>query len=533
MTLMNQKMIRRISLLTVIMFVLSTFGAYAQTSQVSIPVSANQPVDISILNNVIPELNSLQSNLRSAQSTLSSLERISTPIYSKIAPTGMETMSIAQRVKAILANAKSVLGTTLKTSGEQAKASIAAGASPTTLSYDQQLAYGVEQLGAQAAKIETNGKYAGALDKLKVILASVKNSLQKVVTAIRAKIFAVGQKVGLIDKSKSFEEGKVVDNSEGENGKMMLSASADVQYADSFSGKLSKGVNEGSQAAKTSLKNSFSFSNLAITTAVAVGTNLAIDVIHGNKPSFKQAVKSVASLEFAGNVMGSALGAAGGQFTASIVKSFIPGPIGALVGSVIPVLFASASGQMGSNLITGLKSGEFSVAKAFKQIDKADLIGSSIGSTIGMALGAPIPVIGPIIGGIVGGFLGSKVAKWVSAFAKGGKVSLFGKGANVANNTSTSSGNFSNFSNAIGSLGGSNKSTGPVVAGDSTVGVAQLSVSGSSEKLAEVEKKYYNTYLQYNKMVEANDTEGAKAVFEQLKQYSDEYTTLKKSVQAE
>ncbi len=530
---MNQKMLRRISLLTVVMFVLSTFGAYAQSSQVTIPVTSNQPVDISVLNNVIPELNSLQSNLRSAQSTLNSLERISTPIYNKIAPTGMETMSIAERIKAILANAKSVLGTTLKTSGEQAKASIAAGASPTTLSYDQQLAYGVEQLGVQAAKIESNGKYSGAIDKLKEILETVKASLQKVVTAIRAKIFAVGQKVGLIDKSKSFEDGKVVDNSKGEN-KMMLSASADVQYADTFAGKLSKGVNEGTQAAKTSLKNSFSFSNLAVTTAVAVGTNLAIDMVHGNKPSLKQAVKSVATLEFAGNVVGSALGAAGGQFTASIVKSFIPGPVGALVGSVIPVLFASASGQMGSNLITGLKNGEFSIAKAFQQIDKADLVGSSIGSTIGMALGAPIPVIGPIIGGIVGGFLGSKVAKWVTSFAKGGKVSLFGKGYDAANTTSTSSGSFGNLSSGIGSLGGSGRSTGPVVAGDSTVGVAQFSVTGgASEKLAEVEKKYYDTYLQYNRMVEANDQEGAKKVFEQLKQYSDEYTTLKKSVQAE
>ena len=123
---MSKRVLRRISLLTIIMFVLSTFGAYAQTAQVNIPVTTGQPVDISILNNVLPELNNLQSNLRTAQSTLSSLEKISTPLYNKIAPTGMETMSIAERIKAIIGSAKNVLGSTLKTSGEAAKANIAA-----------------------------------------------------------------------------------------------------------------------------------------------------------------------------------------------------------------------------------------------------------------------------------------------------------------------------------------------------------------------------------------------------------------------
>ena len=35
---------------------------------------------------------------------------------------------------------------------------------------------------------------------------------------------------------------------------MMLSASADVQYADTFQGKLAKGVAEGTQSANTLLK---------------------------------------------------------------------------------------------------------------------------------------------------------------------------------------------------------------------------------------------------------------------------------------
>lgn len=534
MKLFDTKMLRRLSLLTVVMFVLSTFGAYAQNPEVTIPVANSQPVDISILNNVLPELNSLQSNLRTAQSTLVSLEKISTPLYDKIAPTNMQAMSIGERLKAILGNAKSLLGSTLNTSGSQAKAALAAGASPASLSYDQQLAYGVEQLGVQASKIQSNGKFAPALDKIKAILATVKNAMQNIITAIRAKIFAVGQKVGLIGKDKVFENGKVKDlEGSGEKGsgdKIMLDASSGVQYADTFSGKLAKGVNEGTQAAKTSLKNSFSFSNLAITTTVAVGTNLAIDMIHGNKPSFSKAVKSVASLEFAGNVVGSALGAAGGQFASTLVKTFVPGPVGALVGSVIPIMFASASGQMGSNLISGIKNGEFSVAKAFKAIDKVDLVGSSVGSAIGMALGAPIPVVGPIIGGIVGGFLGSKVAKLISSFVKGRKItSIFGRGSEVAEKTTSNAG----FPVTIGSVAGGGSGTGPVVMGSMAADSAPVSVAASAGRLAEVEKKYYDTYLQYNRMVEANDQDGAKKVFEELKKYSDEYTALKKQLKAE
>lgn len=523
------KTLRRLSLLTVVMFVLSTFGAYAQAPEVSIPVSGNQPIDISILNNVLPELNNLQSNLRTAQSTLASIEQVSTPLYHQIAPTNMQAMSIGERLKAILGSAKSLLGNTMVTSGQQAKAALAGGASPTSLSYDQQLAYGVEQLGIQASKIQSNGKMAPTLDKLKAILALVKNSMQNIITAIRAKIFAVGQKVGLISKDKTFENNKVKD-SEGSGDKLMLDASADVQYADTFSGKLSKGVSEGAQNAKASLKNSFSFSNLAITTTVAVGTNLAIDMIHGNKPSFSKAVKSVATLEFAGNVAGAALGAAGGQFASTLVKTFVPGPIGVLVGSVIPVMFASASGQMGANLISGIKNGEFSVAKAFKAIDKVDLVGSSVGSAIGMALGAPIPVIGPIIGGIVGGFLGSKVAKLIAGFTKGRKItSIFGKGTQVADQqTSRATGS----PVTVGSIAGGGRGTGPVVMGSVSADSSPVSVSASSERLVEVEKKYYDTYLEYNRMVEANDQAGAKKVFERLKVYSDEYTALKKQLKA-
>ncbi len=525
MKLFSTSLVRKISLVTLLLFVFSTLGVNAQTNQVNIPVTPGQPVDISILNSVLPELNSLQANLRTTQNTISTVEKISTPLYNKIAPSNMDTMSIAERIKAILGNAKNLLTGTMKTSSVAAKQSLQSGATPGSLPLDQQLALSVEQLGAQAAKIQTNPNASGAIAKLKSILAVVKDKLQAIVRVIRAKIFAVGQRVGLISKDKSFEDGKVVEN----NGK--IKAAPEVQYSDSFSGKLAKGVSEGTKSAKASLKNSFSFSNLALTTTVAVGTNLAIDMIHGEKPSFKKAVKTVASLEFAGSVVGSALGAAGGQFTSTLVKTFIPGPIGAMVGSVIPVMFASATGQMGSNIVSGLKNGEFSLAKAWKQVDKADLVGSSIGSTIGMALGAPIPVIGPIVGGIVGGLLGSKVAKWVSGFTKGRKVSLFNRGSQVQ--PSEQPRRTGGFPVSIGSVAGSGGTNGPVVLGAQEQSAFTTgNVTASPEQLKSVEKKYYDTYLQYNRMVESGDAEGAKKVFEKLKTYSDEYNSLKKQIKS-
>ncbi|GAB4269196.1 MAG: hypothetical protein Kow0029_05080 [Candidatus Rifleibacteriota bacterium] len=524
MKLFSTSMVRKISLMTVLFFVFSTFGANAQTvaNQVIIPVNTSQPVDISVLNTVLPELNSLQANLRTAQNTISTIEKISTPLYNRIAPDNMATMSIAERLKAILGNARNLLSGTLKASSAAAKQNLSAGTTPGNLPLDQQLAYSIEQLGVQASKIQSNPNAAGMIEKLKSILAIVKEKLQQIVTVIRAKIFAVGQKVGLISKDKRFEDGKVKDNTKG-----VMNTPQEVQYADTFAGKLSKGVNEGVQNAKASLKNSFSFSNLALTTTVAIGTNLAIDMIHGEKPSFKKAVKAVASLEFAGSVAASALGAAGGQFASTLVKTFVPGPVGALVGSVIPVMFASASGQMGANLVSGLKRGEFSLAKAWKQIDKVDLVGSSIGSTIGMALGAPIPVIGPIIGGIVGGLLGSKVAKWISGFAKGRKVSFFSRGSKILPSAQPKQN--MNMPVTIGSVAGTGSTNGPVV-----MGAQEKIVTGnatvSAEELKAVEKKYYDAYLQYNRLVQSGDTAEAKKVFEQLKTYSDEYNALKKRV---
>lgn len=534
----NKRAVKRYSIATLLMFIFSIFGGYVPTaSAAEVTIQVDGAASLEALGTVIPQVSNLQSKIQSAQSTVKSLEAVCTPIHDVVLPTNMEAMSIAERMKAIISNAKSVLGNTLESSTASAKAKVAQGVSLSSLSREEQIAFGVEQLGAQAAKLETNGTTSGMVLKVKEVLQNVKEVLNRVVTAVRGKIFEVGQKAGLIDESKIFEDGKVIDKSESKYGakKQMsdensgVAASGKAVEKPSFAGKLSKGVSDGVDAAKTSLKSSFSFSSLLTTTTVAVGTNLAIDVINGNKPSLKKAVKSVASLEFAGSVVGSALGAAGGQFAGTLVKTFVPGIVGNLIGSVIPVMFSSASGQLSANLITGIKNGEFSVAKAFSQIDKVDLIGSSIGSTIGMTLGSVVPVVGPIIGGIVGGFLGSKIAKWITG-GSSSQVSS-GKGINAIGNTMVvPAGGISIGGSA--NVGGGD--TGIVAAGGAA-GISQnLNVSqqatGDFEALETARSNYYNAYLEYNRLIQANDIDGAKIMFKQLKVYSDEYSNLKNNL---
>lgn len=534
----NKRAVKRYSIATLLMFIFSIFGGYVPTaSAAEVTIQVDGAASLEALGTVIPQVSNLQSKIQSAQSTVKSLEAVCTPIHDAVLPTNLEAMSIAERMKAIISNAKSVLGNTLESSTASAKAKVAQGVSLSSLSREEQIAFGVEQLGAQAAKLETNGTTSGMVLKVKEVLQNVKEVLNRVVTAVRGKIFEVGQKAGLIDESKIFEDGKVIDKSESKYGakKQMsdensgVAASGKAVEKPSFAGKLSKGVSDGVDAAKTSLKSSFSFSSLLTTTTVAVGTNLAIDVINGNKPSLKKAVKSVASLEFAGSVVGSALGAAGGQFAGTLVKTFVPGIVGNLIGSVIPVMFSSASGQLSANLITGIKNGEFSVAKAFSQIDKVDLIGSSIGSTIGMTLGSVVPVVGPIIGGIVGGFLGSKIAKWITG-GSSSQVSS-GKGINAIGNTMVvPAGGISIGGSA--NVGGGD--TGIVAAGGAA-GISQnLNVSqqatGDFEALETARSNYYNAYLEYNRLIQANDIDGAKIMFKQLKVYSDEYSNLKNNL---
>lgn len=561
----NRRALRNCSLITVLFFVFSMFGSFVPTADAAINIAVDGTATLEAISALIPQASELQSKIQTTQSTIKSLETVCTPIHDAILPSDMEAMSMAQRVKAILNNAKGVLADTANNSSISASEKLAQGASLSSLSTDERIAYGVKQLGVQASKITVTGKAKDIIENLKNVLKNVKNTLGGVVVNVREKIFNLGQKAGLIDENKIFEDGKVIDRSESKypNGKKPTESSKSSQAAQtaqsgekqSFTAKLSQGVSSGIDAAKASLKNSFSVKNLAMTTTIAVGTNLALDVINGEKPSLKKAVKQVASLEFAANVAGSALGAAGGQFAGTLVKTFVPGIAGQLIGSVIPVMFSSASGQLASNLVTGIKNGEFSVSKAFEQIDKANLVGSSIGSTVGSMLGSliPVPVVGTVLGGIVGGVIGGKVAKWVSNLftkKKDKNVASAAAGATLSEANASVAKSASSESVTIGSSSGNYTVEDPVLpteeqlsslnnsavvtSENSNVNVPALENTSSTgskvnEAAESAKKKYYEAYLIYNRQMQSNDVAGAKETFKLLKQYSDEYYQAKMS----
>ena len=178
--------------------------------------------------------------------------------------------------------------------------------------------------------------------------------------------------------------------------------------------KSQKALGKGVDKAVTSIKDSFSVKNVAITAGTAIATNLVQQMFSGEKVSFKKAFSAVASLQFVGNVVGSTMGAAAGHVVAPLIQTFVPIPlVGVLAGALLPTLGAIAGGQFGGNVGAGM-----ALKQALKNLDPVAITGQAIGSTLGAMLGAmiPIPILGPMLGGMLGGILGEKIfsgiAKW-------------------------------------------------------------------------------------------------------------------------
>lgn len=176
--------------------------------------------------------------------------------------------------------------------------------------------------------------------------------------------------------------------------------------------KSKRALGTGLKNAASSIKQSFSVKSLAMTAGTSIAINLASQIMHGKKVSVKTAFKSVASLQFVGNVMGSTLGAAAGQVVTPLIQTFCPIPIvGTIAGALIPTLTSLVGGSFGGNLGAGMGFKE-----AIKALDPVALAGQAVGSTVGAMLGSmiPIPVVGTMIGSIVGGILGEKVFKGIA-----------------------------------------------------------------------------------------------------------------------
>jgi len=182
-----------------------------------------------------------------------------------------------------------------------------------------------------------------------------------------------------------------------------------------------KALGQGFQNAASSIKQSFSVKNLAMTAGTSIAINLASQIMKGEKVSVKDAVKSVASMQFVGNVVGSSLGAAVGQVFAPLIQTFVPIPIvGTIAGALLPTLTSLVGGSMGGNLGAGM-----SFKAAIKALDPVAIAGQAVGSTLGAMLGSmiPIPIVGTMIGSIVGGIVGEKIFSGIAklfGYKKGG-----------------------------------------------------------------------------------------------------------------
>lgn len=168
-----------------------------------------------------------------------------------------------------------------------------------------------------------------------------------------------------------------------------------------------KALGTGIRNAADSIKQSFSVKSLAMTAGTSIAINLASQLMNGEKVSMKAAVKSVASMQFVGNVVGSSLGAAAGQVFVPLIQTFVPIPIvGTIAGALLPTLTSLVGGSLGGNLGAGM-----SFKAALKALDPVAIAGQAAGSTIGAMLGSmiPIPVVGTMLGSIVGGIVGEKL----------------------------------------------------------------------------------------------------------------------------
>ena len=185
--------------------------------------------------------------------------------------------------------------------------------------------------------------------------------------------------------------------------------------------KTQKALGKGFQNAASSIKQSFSVKNLAMTAGTSIAINLASQLMNGQKVSVKDAVKSVASMQFVGNVVGSSLGAAAGQVFTPLIQTFVPIPIvGTIAGALLPTLTALVGGSLGGNLGSGM-----SFKAAIKALDPVAIAGQAAGSTLGAMLGSmiPIPVVGTMLGSIVGGIIGEKLFSGIArlfGYKKGG-----------------------------------------------------------------------------------------------------------------
>jgi hypothetical protein len=284
---------------------------------------------------------------------------------------------------------------------------------------------------------------------------------------------------------------------------------------------------QGVQNVKTSLKSGFSPKNLLMTAGITVGVDLATQIMRGEKPSLKKAVKTVASAEFAGGVVGSVTGAAAGSFFVPFLSA-VP-VVGGVLSALAPTFGSIVGGSMGAYLAGDLKNGRFSIREAFKQIDWVGVAGQTVGSTAGAMLGSMIfPPFGTIIGGIAGGMLGNWAAQKIAGLFGKGKTSYGSIGMPVGSNPfgGAAAGNVGPVS--IGSVaGGAEIPVSGAQAPEVTIAGDAAPMGSYESELQLAEAKYQELYKLYNEMLGQGRQADAMKVAQEMNKAKAEFEALK------
>ncbi|PKL46926.1 MAG: hypothetical protein CVV42_14630 [Candidatus Riflebacteria bacterium HGW-Riflebacteria-2] len=322
------------------------------------------------------------------------------------------------------------------------------------------------------------------------------------------------------DMAQAGTAGTVADDAAQANGKPTVGDKFRAGY------ETGKGMtNQGFQNVKDSLKSGFSAKNLLITAGITVGVDLATQIMRGEKPSVKKALKTVCSAEFAGGVVGAVTGAAAGSFFVPFLSA-IP-VVGGALSALAPAFGSIVGSSMGAYLAGDLKNGRFSIKEAFKRIDWVGVTGQAIGSTVGAALGSALGPIGTIAGGMIGGYLGNWAAQKIAGMFGRGQANLpelampTGGGASV--------GGFSGPVSTGGDATVGEDQAVPVSGEDVVVigGNSGAVVGGYESEVALAYSKYQELYKLYNEMLRQNRQADALAVADAMNKAKKEYDDLR------
>lgn len=303
-----------------------------------------------------------------------------------------------------------------------------------------------------------------------------------------------------------------------------------------LSGKMQSGyesgkamTNQGVQNVKDSLKSGFSAQNILMTAGITVGVDLATQIMRGQNPSIKSALKTVVSAEFAGSVVGSVTGAAAGSFFTPFLSA-IP-VVGGVMSALAPTFGSIVGSSVGAYLAGDVKNGRFSLKNAIANIDWAGVVGQTIGSTAGAALGSFLGPVGTVVGGIVGGYIGNWAAQKLKGVF-GGKGSYGSIGMPVG--TITDSGKFGGVVSVGSIAGGGGVAEIPVSGSTSNVTISNeipLSASAAdmgsySSEIQLAEAKYQELYKLYNEMLSEGRQADAITVAQEMNKAKASYEAL-------